>query len=455
MRYTPSPYQTYATRFIEDHPQAAVLLPMGLGKTIITLTALADLLTLGDAEKILIIAPLNVARTVWAEEAAKWDHTAHLRCVKILGDARAREKALQADADLYVINRENVKWLVDYQIARKTWPFDTVVIDELSSFKAASTARWKALWKARKQITRMIGLTGTPAPNSLIDLWAQITMLDEGQRFGRSLTRFKQAYFVPDSYNPQTGIIYHYALRPGADGEIYGKIRDMTVSMQASDYIKLPDRIDRTVPVELTPSAWSAYKRFARDLVVELGDEEITAANAAVLCNKLLQLASGEIYSPSGTQTVHDGKLIALKEIVDTATSPVLIFYAFRHEASRIMEALPQAEKLTGAEQVERWNQGNIPILLAHPDSAGHGLNLQAGGHTIVWYSLTWSLEKYQQACARLHRRGQTQPVIIHHLIAKGTVDERVMAVLAGKDDGQNALLQAVKASIADVMGAQ
>lgn len=445
--YQPSPYQVTATRFIEQHPEAMLFLEMGLGKTVITLTALANLMQTGEVERVLVIAPLNVARTVWQEECEKWIHLNHIRCSKVLGSRQEREAALKVGADLYIINRENVQWLVATCIKAHRWPFDTIVIDELSSFKSRAAERFKALIKARPRAKRVIGLTGTPAPNGLLDLWPQVYLMDMGERLGKHITRYREQYFRPDKVNYQTGRVYSYALLPGADQKIYDRIRDITVSMKASDYVQLPDRIDRVVPVELSAKDMREYKRFARDLVLELPDEEITAASAAVLCNKLLQYTSGEIYDQEhDVKAIHTAKLDTLKEIIDTATSPVLVFYGFRHEAARIMQAIPEAVKLEGADQVEQWNKGKIPVLLAHPDSAGHGLNLQAGGHIIVWYSLTWSLEKYQQACARLHRRGQQQPVIIHHLVAAGTVDERVMSVLQGKADMQEALLQAVKA---------
>lgn len=452
--YQPSPYQITATEFIETHPAAMLWLTMGLGKTVITLTAIADLMQTGEVERILVIAPLNVARTVWQEECEKWEHLNHIRCSKILGSRQDREAAMKADADLYIINRENVPWLIETCKKARRWPFDTVVIDELSSFKSRAAERWKALVKARKGIHRIIGLTGTPAPNGLIDLWPQVYLMDEGQRLGRTIGAYRNAFFRPDKCNWSTGQVYSYALLPGADQQIYDRIRDITVSMQAADYVTLPDRISRTVPVDLSAADMREYRRFARDLVLELDDEEITAASAAVLCNKLLQYTSGEIYDQDKkVKTIHGAKLDTLKEIIDTATSPVLVFYAFRHEADRIRQAIPDAVKLEGQEQVEAWNAGKLPVMLAHPDSAGHGLNLQAGGHIIVWYSLTWSLEKYQQACARLHRRGQTQPVIIHHLVARGTIDERVMQVLSGKADTQSALLQAVKAIRREVVG--
>jgi SNF2 family DNA or RNA helicase len=453
MKYNPSSYQTYAADFILTHPACLLALQMGMGKTVITLTALSELLLTGEVERVLVIAPLNVARTVWAEEIAKWDHLHGIRAVKVLGSAAEREEALATDADLYIINRENTKWLVDRQIKQKTWPFDAVVIDELSSFKSRESQRWKAMAKARPQVKRIVGLTGTPTPNSLLELWPQMYLLDQGARLGKHVTRFRDMYFRPDQYNAYTGQVYSYKLLPGADKLLYDKVRDVMISMSAEDYVQLPDKLLRTVQVPLPASARKQYEQLQRDLVLSLPDGEVTAANAAVLCNKLLQMSSGELYTADkGSVRVHDAKLQALQEIVSVATSPVLVFYAFRHEAARLKEALPEARQLHNAQDVSDWNQGKIPVLLAHPDSAGHGLNLQSGGHTIVWYSLTWSLEKYQQACARLWRRGQKEPVIIHHLVATGTMDERVMRVLEGKDDGQKALLQAVRALVEEVV---
>lgn len=448
MKYVPSGYQDAATDFILKHDHAGLFLQMGLGKTVITLTAVDQLLQTGESEHVLVIAPLNVARTVWAEECRKWDHLSHLKCRKILGGSKQRQEAVQSPADIHIVNRDNVRWLVSYcRDTLKHWPWDTVIVDELSSFKARNTERWKALVKALPSIHRMIGLTGTPAPNGLLDLWPQIYLLDRGLRLGRTITAYRDQYFRPGRSNGH--IVYEYIPLAGADGAIQRRIQDICMSMSAEDYIKLPDRIFREVPVELPQKAMRAYKAMERDMVMDLQGTEITAASAAVVCNKLLQLSSGAVYDEDGqVHQVHDEKIRAIQELLDTATSPVLIFYAYRHDLERLKKALPDAAALQTEEDINRWNAGRIPALLAHPASAGHGLNLQAGGHIVVWFSLTWSLETYQQANARLWRRGQQETVIIHHLIAKGTMDEEVLRALHRKDRTQTALMEAIKARI-------
>lgn len=443
MKYVPSPYQEYATRFIEEHPSAGCFLEMGLGKTVITLTALSDLLDAGEVKRALVIAPLNVARTVWAEEAAKWDHTQHLRVVKVLGSAEERRKALERDADIYVINRENTQWVVNHFATGRRWPFDTLVVDELSSFKDQTSHRFRELRKTLPVTRRVIGLTGTPASNGYIDLWSQIYLLDRGARLGSTITQYRNTYFYPAASNGH--VVFKYALKRGSQEEIDRKLKDLCVSMRASDWLKMPERIFRSIPVELEDM--KAYRAMERDLVMQLDGETITAASAAVVCTKLLQLTGGAVYDEQKQVHYTSGeKIKALQDIVDTATSPVLVFYAYRHEAERLLKAIKGSVKLEDEHQIVLWNEGRIPVLLAHPDSAGHGLNLQAGGHNVVWYSLTWSLEKYQQANARLWRRGQEHAVIIHHLAARGTIDETILQVLQGKDDTQNALLDAVKA---------
>lgn len=445
MKYIPSPYQKYATDFVEKHPSAGLLLSMGLGKTVITLTAIADLLDEGEIRKVLVIAPLNVARTVWAEEAEKWDHTRHLRVVKMLGSAQERKEALTADADIFVINRENVPWLVQHCAATRKWPFDMMVIDELSSFKDPTSRRFRELKKTLNVTKRVVGLTGTPASNGYIDLWSQIYLLDQGERLGKTVTGYRNAYFYPVASNGH--VVFKYGLRREAKLEIDEKLKDICVSMNVTDWLQMPDRLYRSVPVELPLDVMAKYRMMEQELIMQLDGEEITAASAAVVCGKLLQLTGGAVYDEDkAVHEVHDVKIKALQEIIDTATSPVLVFYAYKHEVTRLLKAIKGAVKLESAEQITLWNRGEIPVLLAHPDSAGHGLNLQAGGHTVIWFSLTWSLEKYQQANARLWRRGQEHTVIIHHLIAKGTIDETVLKVLEGKDDTQNALLNAVKA---------
>lgn len=446
MRYEPSPYQEYATKFILSTPRCALFLDMGLGKTVITLTALSSLLATGECERVLVIAPLNVARTVWKEEVQKWDHTQGIRCVKVLGSAQERRAALRREADVYVINRENTKWLIE-QYAGGKWPFDTIVIDELSSFKGSNTERFRALRSATKlrKTKHVIGLTGTPASNGYLDLWAQMFLIDNGERLGTSITRYREKYFVPLAQNGY--VVYKYGLLRGAKQEIDERIRDIVVSMSAQDWLSMPERIMRTVPVELPQKALRAYQSMEKELLLNIDEQTITAANAAVVMGKLLQITGGAVYDGDHEDHImHNAKIDALREIVDVAQGNILVFYAYRHELERLLREIPGAVKLEGAKQIEAWNRGEVRVLLAHPDSAGHGLNLQAGGHVVVWYSLTWSLEKYQQANARLWRRGQQETVIIHHLVAKGTVDETVMSALEGKDMTQQGLLQAVRA---------
>lgn len=448
MRYTPHKYQDYAKKHILEHPASGLFLDMGLGKTVTTLTAAAELLFLGDVQKVLVIAPLRVAEDTWSTEIDKWDHLKHLRISKILGDRKRRLKALAEDADIYVTNRENVDWLVEECFS--AWPFDMVVIDELSSFKSSKAKRFRSLRKVRPYFKRIVGLTGTPAPNSLIDLWPQIYLLDGGKRLGRTMTGYKQQFFSAGFGSGH--IVYKWNLKDGSQDAIYKRIGDICVSMKAKDYLELPDRMDNEVSIILPDKAKSTYRHLERDFVIDMGTDAITAANAAVLTNKLLQLSNGAIYTENHeVQEIHQEKLKALQEIIDTANGqPVLVFYSYKHDASRIKEYLKgvDAKELGGSEDIKAWNSGKIPVLLAHPASAGHGLNLQAGGHIIVWFGLTYSLEQYMQANARLHRQGQQQAVIIHHLIAKGTMDEAVMKVLSGKEANQDKLLEAVKAKI-------
>lgn len=431
-------YQEYARDWILEHPYCGLLLDMGLGKTLTTLTAIDELKNIFcEDHKILIIAPKKVAEETWATEIEKWDF--NLNYSKILGTTKQRVEALAVEADLYIINRENVVWLVEY--FKTKWPFTFVVVDELSSFKSSKSKRFKALRKVRPKLERFVGLTGTPAPNSLIDLWPQIYLMDRGERLETSQTRYKNRYFAPDKYSGP--IVYSWTPRPGAEDEIYDKLEDICVSMKAKDYLNLPGRIDNVVEIEL--SDYDKYKKLERELVLE--EEEVTAANAAVLANKLLQMANGAIYSDDKSVVqLHDDKLDALERIVeDSQGQPILVFYQYQHDLERIKSRFKEAEEL---DSLERWNKGEIPILLCHPQSAGHGLNLQEGGHIIVWFGLTWSLEYYQQANARLNRQGQTETVIIHHLVAKGTLDERVMQVLQSKEKTQDELLNAVKAQI-------
>ncbi|MED1787612.1 DEAD/DEAH box helicase [Brevibacillus laterosporus] len=447
MRFTPHKYQEFAIEKILDTPAVGLFLEMGLGKTVITLTALEKLLFDSfEASKILVIAPLRVAEDTWSRESQKWSHIKHLRISKILGDRKRREKAIKADADIYVINRENVEWLVS--TTGKDWPFDTVVIDELSSFKSGGSKRFRALRRVRPMMSRVIGLTGTPAPNGLMDLWAQIYLLDQGERLGKTITGYRDRYF--DAGARKDHIVYEWREKKEAEKNVYEKIADICMSMKAEDWLDMPERIDRVVPVKLTGDAQLQYKKLERDLLLPFSDGDVVANTAAVLSNKLLQMANGAVYDENTSiREIHSAKLEALQDIVEAANGkPVLVFYAYKHDLQRIKKAIPEARTLDTAEDIASWNKGEIPVLLAHPASAGHGLNLQDGGNQIVWFGLTWSLELYQQANARLHRQGQMQKVIVHHIVAEGTMDEDVMLRLEGKADDQDALLEAVKARI-------
>ena len=423
---------------------------MGLGKTVTTLTAISDLLFLGDVEKVLVIAPLRVAEDTWSTEIDKWDHLSHLRISKVLGTPKQRAQAMNKPADIYVTNRENVEWLVKEYFEK--WTFDMCVIDELSSFKSSKAIRFRSLKKVRPYFKRIVGLTGTPAPNSLIDLWPQIYLLDGGTRLGKTITGYKQQYFKPGRQNGY--IVFDWKLKEGSEDAIHNRIGDICISMMSKDYLDIPERIDNIINVNLPEDVRATYKKLEKDLVLELGENDITAANAAVLTNKLLQMSNGAIYSETKEVVeIHEEKLKILLELIEAANGkPVLIFYSFRHDYDRIISYL-KAKKLKAiglkdSEDIKKWNDGEIPILLVHPASAGHGLNLQYGGNIIIWFGLTWSLELYQQANARLHRQGQKQSVVVHHIITKNTVDEDVMRALGNKEMNQNTLLEAVKARI-------
>lgn len=448
MHYTPHPYQAFTTNYIETHPQAAIILGMGMGKTIITLTAINNLIyDHFTVHKALIIAPLRVARDTWPQEINKWDHLTNLRTAVMVGDKHTRQQALNTDADIYITNRENLPWLVDH--VGHDWPFDMVVIDELSSFKSHQAKRFKALRKMRPHINRIIGLTGTPAPNSLMDLWAQFALIDGGDRLGKFITRYRNQYFLPDKRNGAQ--IYTYKPRPGAEQEIYDAISDITVSMRTTDYLDLPAVTYTNHPVTLSAPERAAYDQLKKDMVIHLGDDTIDAANAAALSGKLQQLASGAIYidDAHNTTTVHARKLDALEDIIEQANgATVLIAYWFKHEASRILDRFPQARALATSQDFADWNAGKIPVGLIHPASAGHGLNLQAGGHILVWVTTPWSLELYEQTNARLHRQGQTEPVSIIHITAENTIDTRVSHALDGKATTQDALVAAVAAEL-------
>ena len=444
MNFQPHPYQSVAIKQILANTHYGLLLDMGLGKTVSTLMAIESLIyDRLEVKKVLLIAPKKVAESTWSQEASKWAQTRNLRISQVLGSAKDREQALQVDADIYVMNRENVIWLCD-RYKGKPLPFDMLVIDESSSFKNPQAKRFKAL--KRHTFDRVVLLTGTPAPNTLMDLWPQIYLLDKGERLGRTITEYRRRYFRPDKTNGH--VVFSYALNPGADSQIYGRITDICMSLKAKDYLTLPDRIDNVIEVVMSDSEKEKYKTMEKEHVLGLGQEnEISALNAASVANKLLQMANGYVYDDEGNLVhIHDQKIDRLKELVDVNEGkPMLVFYNYKHDLAAIKEAFPKATELSDDNDVADWNKGKIQMLLAHPASAGYGLNLQAGGHILVWYGLTWSLEQYQQANARLHRQGQTEPVIVHHLVTKGTMDEQVMQSLSRKEESQDALLEAIK----------
>ena len=446
MRYEPHEYQEYATNFILSHPIAAILLEMGLGKSVITLTAIFDL-TLDSflIRKVLVIAPLRVARDTWPAEIEKWDHLNGLTYSVAIGSEAQRKAALLQRAQVYLINRENVDWLIND--SGIPFDYDMVVIDELSSFKSHTSKRFRALRKVRPNVKRIVGLTGTPSSNGLMDLWAEIGILDMGQRLGRYISHFRNTYFAPDKRNQQ--IIFTYKPKPGAEEAIYRLISDITISMKNTDYLKLPDLVINEIPVLLSEDERQQYEIMRSEMVLSIKGKEIDAVNAAALSNKLLQMANGAVYDGNGgVIRIHDRKLDALEDIIEAANGkPVLIAYWYKHDLERIMERFP-AIQLDNAESIKRWNDGEIPVAVIHPASAGHGLNLQAGGSCLVWFGLTWSLELYQQTNARLWRQGQKDTVIIHHIVAKETIDEQVMKALKRKDKTQTALIDAVKANL-------
>ncbi|GLB61760.1 DEAD/DEAH box helicase [Cytobacillus sp. NCCP-133] len=447
MRYKPYHYQAYATQWIIDKKKSALFLEMGMGKSVSALTAILELMyDYFDVAKVLVIAPLRVASTTWEEEVEKWDHLKELRISKVLGSEKQRVSALYKKADVYIINRENVIWLVDW--FDSDWPFDMVVIDELSSFKSSKAQRFKSLKKVRPFIKRLVGLTGTPAPNGLIDLWPQIYLLDGGERLGKTVTGYRERYFLPDKRNQM--IVYTWKLKDGAEDAIYEKLSDICVSMKAKDYLELPERIDNVIPVELPKKVKEQYDRLEKELILSIEEADVLAGSAAVLANKLLQVANGAVYDEDGNvKHIHDEKLKALDELVEVASGkPVLVFYCYQHDKDRLLKHLKKLKPslLQSDKDIKDWNRGKVQVLLAHPASAGHGLNLQTGGNIIIWFGLTWSLELYQQANARLWRQGQKQTVVVHHIIAKDTIDERVMKALEDKDVSQAALIEAVKA---------
>ena len=452
MQYKPHDYQSYATNFILDHPVAAVFLDMGLGKSVISLTAIFDLcLDSFQVRKVLVIAPLRVARDTWPDEIRKWDHLKGLSYSVAVGSEAERKAALQQRAFVYIINRENVQWLV--QDSDIPFDYDMVVIDELSSFKSYQAKRFRTLLKVRPSVKRIVGLTGTPSSNGLMDLWAQFRLLDMGQRLGRFITHYRNTYFQPDKRNGQ--VVFSYKPLPGAEDAIHQKISDITISMKATDHLQMPECIMNEVKVPLSEKERTLYDSMKHDMVVSLGGEEIDAANAAALDNKLSQMANGAVYGEEKKVLhLHDRKLDALEDLIEAANGkPVLVAYWYRHDYDRIAERLHKRHipfsTMDSSDSIARWNRGEIPVALIHPASAGHGLNIQAGGSTIIWFGLTWSLELYQQVNARLWRQGQeSDTVVIHHIITQGTIDERMMKALHQKDISQSALIEAVKAEL-------
>lgn len=447
MKYEPHEYQEYAKEFVVKQNVSALFLDCGLGKTVITLTAIWELLLdYFEVRKVLIIAPCRVCRDTWPSELQKWNHLKGIEMSTVLGSEKDRVTALNRRANVYVINRENVEWLVGHC----RWDFDMVVIDELSSFKSHKAKRFKALKRVRPMVRRIVGLTGTPAPNGLIDLWAEIGLLDMGQRLGRFIGGYRERFFVPDKRSRE--MIFSYKPRQGAEEAIYELISDICISMKAADYLEMPECIYNRVEVTMNEKERKLYQQLERDMLIPFEDGDIDAVNAAGLSNKLMQMANGAVYDENGAvKHIHDRKLEALEDLVEAANGkPVLIAYWYKHDLERIRKYVGAVE-LDTAEDMKKWNAGEIPVAVIHPASAGHGLNLQAGGSTLIWFGLTWSLELYQQMNARLWRQGQKETVVIHHLIAKDTLDERVMEALEKKDCGQSALVDAVKARIGGV----
>lgn len=453
MKFVPHNYQAYAIERIVHDPRLGLFQDMGLGKTVETLTAINELKYFRWAvNRVLVVAPKKVAEATWQAEAASWDHLQHLRIISVLGGVQKRIRALNTPGDIWVINRENIPWLVDYY--RNGWPFDMVVLDESSSFKNPASKRFKSLRLVLRYIRRLVLLTGTPAPNGLADLWAQIYLLDEGERLGRTLSAFREAFFTQDPAWP--GQAYRtYTPQDGADSRIRGAISDICVSMKAEDYLSLPDYIEDVVPVELDTAARKAYDKLEREMLLQVDEATITAGSAAVLNGKLLQLCSGAVYDEDKNAVeIHRCKVEAFLEVVEQLNGQhALVFYWFQHERDRLLDALTgsglRVRVYQGPEDETAWNAGEVDLLLAHPASCGYGLNLQRGGHHMVWFGFpNWALEIYQQACKRLHRQGQLFPVVSHLLVVKGGMDEDVVASLREKGDTQEALMQALKARI-------
>lgn len=452
MEFKPHDYQKYATEFIESHPIAAVILQMGLGKTVCTLTAIEHLIyDTFEVSKVLIVAPLRVAKVTWSDEIDKWDHLSHLTYSVAVGSEKERLLALKKKADLYMINRENLQWLIEK--SGLPFDYDMVVLDELSSFKSWQSKRFRAFMKVRPKVQRVVGLTGTPSSNGLMDLFAEFKCLDMGERLGRFITQYRNAFFIPDRMNGQ--VVYSYKLRPFAEEEIYRRIGDITISMKALDHLKMPELLENRYPVYMDDGEKQQYESMKKDLILPyLENETITAANAAALSGKLCQMANGAVYSDEGSVAhIHDRKLDALEDIIEAAQGPILLCYWFKHDLERITRKLDELKveyaRISSDGSICMWNEGKFQVGLIHPASAGHGLNLQAGGNHIVWFGLTWSLELLEQTNARLWRQGQrAETVVVQYLVTAGTIDERILDAISKKEQDQNALIDAVKAEL-------
>ena len=450
--YKPHDYQKFATDFILQHPISAVILFLGAGKTVITLTAIEELLyDRFEVSKVLIVAPLRVAKVTWKDEITKWDHLQNLSFAVAVGSEKERMDALKQNADITIINRENLQWLIEK--SKMPFEYDMVVLDELSSFKSWQSKRFRAFMKVRPKVKRVVGLTGTPAPNSLMDLFAEFKCLDMGQRLGRFITQYRTGYFMPDKMNGQ--IVYSYKLLPGAEDRIYSKISDITISMKAMDHLKMPELLSERYPVYMDEDETAKYESMKHDLILPYQDEDdITAANAAALSGKLCQMANGAVYSNNGEVVhIHDRKLDALEDLIEAAQGPLLLCYWYKHDLTRIIKRLDQLkvsyDRISSEDSIRKWNEGKYQVGLIHPASAGHGLNLQQGGNVIVWFGLTWSLELYEQTNARLWRQGQQAgAVVVQHIVTAGTIDERILEAISHKEKGQNALIEAVKAEL-------
>lgn len=446
MRFIPHAYQQYAIQHIETHKEAALFLDMGLGKTVIALSAIWDLaFDFFEVSKVLVVAPLRVARDTWPAEIEKWEHLKYMTYSVVVGTEEERRQALLKKALVYIINRENVDWLVSK--SGVPFRFDMVVIDELSSFKSHTSKRFKSLLKVRPQVKRIVGLTGTPSGNGLMDLWAEFRLLDMGKRLGRYISHYREAFFEPDKRNQM--MVFSYKPRPGAAKEIYQLIGDMTISMKSLDFLPMPKLIMNEVHVKLSPAERKVYDELRKKMALSIEGKEIDAANAAALSGKLLQMANGAVYDDDHKPIrIHDRKLDALEDLVEAANGkPILIAYWFKHDLARMKERLSIRE-IRSSKDITDWNEGKIPVAAIHPASAGHGLNLQAGGSVLIWFGLTWSLELYQQTNARLWRQGQKHTVIIEHIVTEGTIDEQVMQALQSKNKTQEALIAAVKANL-------